>query len=130
MRVRQPDIAYKNRQEKVPITFIFLLSTQPPPPFAYFFLLYAYFHFVCLLSKRKKVLYASLSVCVCACAYFVYFGRLQNYNLQCKANKSNSYARTPVNYPTILKKKLKITNSKYGTKYFIWKDELDEVDCQ
>lgn len=28
------------------------------------------------------------------------------------------------------KKKLKITNSKYGTKYFIWKDELDEVDCQ
>lgn len=129
MRVRQPDNAYKNRQEKVPITFIFLLSTHLPPPFAYFFLLYAYFSFRVFTFKKKES-FIRASVCVCACAYFVYFGRLQNYNLQCKANKSNSYARTPVNYPTILKKKLKITNSKYGTKYFIWKDELDEVDCQ
>lgn len=86
------DSAYTNRQEKVPITFIFLLPTLHLFLFFMFFYYMRIFHFVCLLSKRKKVLYVSPCVCVCVCVFYryvfrIFFGRLQNYNLQCKSKK-------------------------------------------
>lgn len=87
------DSAYKNRQEKVPITFIFLLPTLHLFLFLYVFLLYAYFSFrVFTFKKKESFIRISLCVLVCVCVFYryvfrIFFGRLQNYNLQCKSKK-------------------------------------------
>lgn len=120
MRVRQPDNAYKNRQEKVPITFIFLLSTHLPPPFAYIFLLYAYFSFrVFTFKKKESFIRVSICVCVCVCVFRIFWktAKLQ-FAMQSQQNQQLRSHACKLPYNLKKKKKLKISNSKCCRKFY------------
>lgn len=128
MRVRQLDNAYKNRQEKVPITFIFLLSTHLPPPFAYIFFIICVFFISCVYFQKERKFYTRLCLCVCVCVFRIFWktAKLQFAMQSQQKQQLRSHAcKLPYNFE---KKNLKFPTANTAEN-FIRQEGNAEEDC-